>query len=143
MAYNRHWMWKEFLLGVLLVIATTIVHAGGTVVALRALKPRSWAAHPHLLRTLLICSLVLGMFLLSLLEAALWGCTYVAVGAIESLESALYFSLVTFTTLGYGDMTFESDWRLLASLEAVNGIIMFGWTTALVVAYLQRLAREL
>jgi hypothetical protein len=83
---------------------------------------------------------VLGMFLVSLLDAVLWAHVYLAVGAISDLESALYFSMVTFTTLGYGDMTMGPDWRLLSSFEAGNGIIMFGWTTALVVAYIQRLA---
>jgi len=64
------------------------------------------------------------------------------VGAIEQLESALYFSMVTFTTLGYGDVTLSTDWRLLASFEAANGIMMFGWSTTLVAAFIQRLAPE-
>jgi len=62
--------------------------------------------------------------------------------AIEQLETALYFSMVTFTTLGYGDVTMSPDWRLLASFEAANGIIMFGWTTALIAAVIQRLATD-
>jgi hypothetical protein len=64
------------------------------------------------------------------------------VGAIEHVETALYFSMVTFTTLGYGDITLPSDWRLLSSFEAANGIIMFGWSTAFVAAFIQRLAPE-
>jgi voltage-gated potassium channel Kch len=80
------------------------------------------------------------MFLVSLLDAVLWAHAYLGVGAIEQLEEALYFSMVTFTTLGYGDVTLPPDWRLLASFEAANGIIMFGWTTALVAAVIQRLA---
>jgi hypothetical protein len=44
--------------------------------------------------------------------------------------------MVTFTTLGYGDITLTESWRLLAAFEAANGSIMFGWTTALVVALL-------
>jgi hypothetical protein len=46
---------------------------------------------------------------------------------------------VTFTTLGYGDVTLGPDWRMLAAFEAANGLIMFGWTTALVIAYMQRI----
>jgi hypothetical protein len=42
--------------------------------------------------------------------------------------------MVTFTTLGYGDVVLDQQWRLLASFEAANGIIMFGWTTAIVMA---------
>jgi voltage-gated potassium channel Kch len=96
----------------------------------------------QLQRTVLIAGLVVFMFLVSLFEAVLWAYTYLWVGAIEQLETALYFSMVTFTTLGYGDITLSSEWRLLTSFEAANGIIMFGWTTALVAAVIQRLAPE-
>jgi voltage-gated potassium channel Kch len=61
------------------------------------------------------------------------------VGALSSLEEALYFSMVTFTTLGYGDVTLSDRWRLLASFEAANGTIMFGWTTALIMAVVHKL----
>ena len=46
--------------------------------------------------------------------------------------------MVTFTTLGYGDITLSQQWRLLSSFEAATGIIMFGWTTALVITTVQR-----
>lgn len=49
----------------------------------------------------------------------------------------LYFSTVTYTTLGFGDVVMEPGWRLLSSFQAANGIIMFGWTTALIVAAVQ------
>lgn len=54
----------------------------------------------------------------------------------------LYFSTVTFTTLGYGDVTLDAGWRLFASIQAAVGTIMFGWTTAIVMAVLQRMATE-
>ena len=59
---------------------------------------------------------------------------------MPGFRDALYFSLVTYTTLGYGDVTLNAEWRVLAAFEAVNGIIMFGWTTALIVAVVQRLS---
>ena len=52
-------------------------------------------------------------------------------------EDALYFSMVTFTTVGYGDVILDERWRLLAAFEAANGIIIFGLTTAVVVAVVQ------
>jgi hypothetical protein len=133
-------MWNQIALGLLLVLVTTLVHAAATLVALTVLKRVSRLSLTHLWRVLRISGLVLGMFMVSVLDAVLWAYTYLAVGAIEGVEPALYFSMVTFTTLGYGDIALGDDWRLLASFEAANGIIMFGWTTALVVAYVQRLS---
>ena len=76
------------------------------------------------------------------LEAVVWASTYILIGALEHFEQALYFSMVTFTTLGYGDVTLENQWRVLGSFEAANGIIMFGWTTAIVFFAVQRIYFE-
>ena len=48
----------------------------------------------------------------------------------QTFEKAIYFSLVTFTTLGYGDISIASENRILSGLEAINGIILIGWSTA-------------
>lgn len=139
-------MTPQILLGSLLVVVTTALHGLCTLLALLVLRrAHQWLRRQHpgrsLIRgTLLVSSLVLLLFLASLVEASIWAQVYVAVGAFEDLESALYFSTVTFTTLGYGDLTLGADWRLLASFEAANGTIMFGWSTSLVVAYIQRIA---
>ena len=133
-------MWSQIALGSAVVLATTFLHAVGTVIALAVLKKMYRPRESHLQRGVMISALVVGMFHVSLLDATLWAYTYVGVGAIADIEPALYFSMVTFTTLGYGDITLSPDWRLLASFEAANGSIMFGWTTALVVAYMQKLA---
>ncbi len=55
------------------------------------------------------------------------------------MERSLYFSTVTFTTLGYGDITLQERWQLLSSLEAVNGIILFGVSTAFVFGVIRKL----
>ena len=60
-------------------------------------------------------------------------------GEFESLERALYFSTVTFTTLGYGDLVLNVRWQLLSGFEAVNGIILFGVSTAFVFAVMRRM----
>ena len=60
-------------------------------------------------------------------------------GQLKTFEEATYFSVVTFTTLGYGDMTLhDHDWRLLSGIEALNGILLVGWTTALLFLVVQR-----
>jgi hypothetical protein len=147
-AYNRHQarMWSQVFLGCFLVLVTTVLHGIATAGALVMLKQTGRLMHftkaIQLQRTVLIAGLVVFLFLVSLVDAVLWAHTYLRVGAIEQLETALYFSMVTFTTLGYGDITLSSEWRLLASFQAANGIIIFGWTTALVAAVIQRLAPE-
>ena len=55
--------------------------------------------------------ILLRCFLVSVLDAVIWAYVYLRVGAIEQLETAFYFSMVTFTTLGYGDVTLSPDWR--------------------------------
>jgi len=133
-------MWQHIAIGSLLVLTTTVVHAAVTVLALLGLTWAQRLIGAHLGRAFAISCLVVGLFLVSLFDALLWAIAYLEVGAIGDFESALYFSMVTFTTLGYGDVILGTEWRLLAAFEAANGIIIFGWSTALVVAYVQRLA---
>jgi voltage-gated potassium channel Kch len=59
--------------------------------------------------------------------------------ALPSFEESLYFSTVTVTTVGYGDIVLPREWCQLATFEAMNGWIIFGWATALIVAIVQRL----
>jgi hypothetical protein len=49
---------------------------------------------------------------------------------LKSFEEATYFSAITFATIGYGDITLSGKWRLASAIEGVNGILLFGWTTA-------------
>ena len=78
------------------------------------------------------------MYLVAIIEVLIYGAVYLAFDAIEELEKGIYFSAVTFTTLGYGDVVLEGNQRILSSLEAISGIIIFGWSTAIVIASVQR-----
>lgn len=132
----------QITLGCLLMIATTFIHAAGMVGAmrlLRGLQAERWAHYSDWTRPAAVSLLVVVMFLASLVEATLWAAMFCILGAIEDPGDALYFSIVTFTTLGYGDIVLDNHWRLLASFEAANGIIMFGWTTAVLAATVQAL----
>ena len=133
-------MLQQILLGAALVGITAILQAAFMVTGLRALETLRIAertfAHHH--ATLIIVLFVLFMFLAIVLDVWTWAAVYVLVGAVESFETALYFSTTTFTTIGYGDVVLETQWRLLGSFEGANGMIIFGWTTALVIAVIQR-----
>ena len=133
-------MLKNIMIGLLMMVVTTAIHAGFTVVTLKRL--RLFLQHHDVAsqwsRFYVMGSAVLWMFAGSLVEVGLWAWVFVMLGAIAGAEPALYFSTVTFTTLGYGDVVLDPQWRLLASFEAATGIIMFGWTTAVVLAVVQR-----
>jgi voltage-gated potassium channel Kch len=73
------------------------------------------------------------------LAVTLWAVFYYVQGVLPNFEQSLYFSTVTFTTVGYGDIVLGSEWRQLATFEAMNGWIIFGWATALIMAAVQRL----
>ena len=124
----------NILIATCMMVATTVIHAGGMLLAMQMSGAPKSPPSKRLRRLSLVSGVVILMFLVSVLEVLVWALTYLALNAIEGLEKALYFSMVTFTTLGYGDVVLEERWRLLASFEAANGIIMFGWTTAIVMA---------
>jgi len=134
---------QQIAFGSVLLLITTVIHALCTAAVLNVLRgthASAWGNRSAATRVFLISAVVLVMFLAALLEAGTWAAVYLAVGAIPDLETALYFSTVTFTTLGYGDITLDAGWRLLASFQAANGTIMFGWTTAIVMAVIRRMA---
>jgi hypothetical protein len=133
---------QHILLAIVLVLFTVFVHASVTVGLLTWLHSpggRRWATGSQLARISLLGAVVSGMTVISFVEASAWAFVYVWLGALPSMPEAVYFSLVTFTTLGYGDVTLGETWRLLGALQSANGVIIFGWTTAVVVALLQRM----
>lgn len=124
----------------LLMSVTTVIHACAMMLLLQEVKQHGIGLRAWLRRTRVcwIVSIIITMFVAAVLEALVWAVAYLALGAIKGLEQALYFSMVTFTTLGYGEIVLDERWRLLASFEAANGIILFGWSTAVVMAAVHR-----
>ncbi len=118
-----------------MILLTTSIHAlfmfaGLWIVHYLAPRPER---RKHLRGSLIVACFVFLMFLASVVEAFAWSLLYLAEDQIPVLLEALYFSMVTFTTLGYGDIVLTGNWRIVASFQASVGLIMFGWTTALVV----------
>ena len=137
-------MLKLLLIAILLVAATVVIHAVGTSYWMRHLtryyadadghfKPRR--ALPAVIWTAVV------LMMLHVVEVVLWATTYRLLPGnhLDSFEKATYFSMVTFTTLGYGDITLaDHQWRLLSGIEALNGILLVGWTTAFLFLVVQR-----
>jgi hypothetical protein len=68
-----------------------------------------------------------------------WALAYLELGAFSTLEEAVYFSLVCFTTLGFGDVLLPQEWRILAGMTAANGFLNFGLLTALLIEALRQI----
>ncbi len=81
---------------------------------------------------------VLFVLLVHTTNVWLWASVFWFAGAFTEFEPALYFSLVAFTTVGFGDLTLGTDWRLLSGLTAANGFLTFGWSTAYMVELVRR-----
>ena len=133
----------QIVLGMMMIIVTTIIQSGFTVVGIWALRQRvsKELTRSLWLSTFMLALFVLWLFLATLLEVWAWALLYLALNTIGSLEEAAYFSMETFSTLGFGDITLSKYWRLLSSFEAANGLLMFGWSTALVFAAVQWIYR--
>jgi voltage-gated potassium channel Kch len=128
------------LLGSGMIILTTVIQGGFTIASVAMLRRRVSlkVARSNFQTTLLLSYFVLWLFVATIIEVWAWALLYLIIGAAQSLEEAAYFSTVTFTTLGYGDITLDESWRLLSSFEGANGLLMFGWSTALIFAAVQR-----
>jgi hypothetical protein len=77
-----------------------------------------------------------------LIQIALWAVVYLAAGEVSTFEKALYYSAENYTALGYGDILLSERWRLLGPLEAVNGLLLFGLSTAVMFAVISRLITD-
>ena len=81
-------------------------------------------------------------FLAHLIEIALWAGLFVVCGEFQEFGTAYYHSAVNYTTLGYGDLVMTPTWRMLGPLEAADGMLMFGVSTAIIFALTQRLLQD-
>jgi hypothetical protein len=135
-------MLLQLLLALVLASLTVVVHALGTVgvvMPLAGARTR-WESDPASTRTVvLLIRVVGGLLILHLLEMAIWAAAFRAAGVMPTFESALYYSLESYTTVGYGDVVPDASWRLVGPIEAAVGILMFGWSTGFIVAVLQRI----
>ncbi len=90
-------------------------------------------------RPLLIVMIV--MMLGNFIQIMIWGALFIFLGEFSELYEAVYHSAVNFTSLGYGDVVMSARWKLMGPLEAANGVLMFGMTSAALMAILQQLIK--
>jgi hypothetical protein len=128
------------LLGAWLLMALCVViHAAGVSWALRWIRGQKASPARFWPWTWLFVHIAGFMILLHLLEITAWAVYFLWGGAMADLPSALYFSAVTYTTTGYGDLVLPTDWRLVGAVEALTGILMCGWSTGFFFAVVTRM----
>jgi hypothetical protein len=130
-------MLTRLFLACSLMAICVIIHAAGVTWALRRLRRTAmpsafWPSTGFVL-------VAVWIVLLHLVEISLWAVVYVWNGAMPDVQSSLYFSAVTYTTTGYGDLVLPPEWRLHGAVEALTGILMCGWSTGFFFAFVSRM----
>ncbi len=137
-------MLSEIAVGLAMVVLTVFIHAAFMVGGMHLAKWRLAHFGPvkrQVVKAILVSALTAWMFVAIVVEAWIWALLYLfhpLITSLQDMNTALYFSMVTFSTLGYGDVVLTGRWRMLASIQAANGVIIFGWTTALLYYFIQR-----
>lgn len=131
-----------------MVLLTVLIHGGGIYALAGLIQPamqRHHAAHGHPLSPRSIATtiaLVLGLFAIHGVEIWAYAALYYFTGALPDLHQSVYFSTITYATIGYDDEGIARAWQLVAAIEGVNGILLLGWSTAFFVTMMGRMARR-
>jgi len=128
----------KILVACCLVVVTVDIHAVGFDLLLRSIIRRALATSGFLPITRMVVGLTVSLILIHLAEIAVWGLFYLWQGCLPDAESAFYFSGVTYTTIGYGDLVLPKAWRMFAPIEAMTAILMCGLSTGLFFALVSR-----
>ena len=136
---------RNFLVGVPVMLLCLVVQVAVVFWCVRYCARRSAQGSGNRLLLATVRPLavaMLAMMTANLLQIALWGCLFVLLGEFEDLYAAIYHSAVNFTSLGYGDVVMNQEWKLLGPLEAANGVLMMAMTAAALTAILQNVIRS-
>lgn len=125
-----------FIISVLLLMITVVIHSLWMFWILRYAKISRTSIHIIIFRNVVVISTAL---LVHLAEAGVFAAYYVLSGAITNWETGIYFSVVSYATVGYGDVLLPERWKLVGAAEGLVGALMVGWSVAVLVVFLQQL----
>jgi len=133
-------MLRQFLLGTAVSVCNIAIHAMVMVAVIQVARVAGECATPRQsLRLIAVMSgTALVLMAAHLTEVLVWSLAYSLISIAPSGTDLVYFAFVNYTTLGYGDVTPLERWHLLGPMAAMNGVLLFGWSTAVIFEVLRR-----
>jgi hypothetical protein len=128
--------------GVVVIICTILIHALPLSATVRFVSREKRLGHIGVsfwIDTVIVARAILFALAAHLVEMAFWAALFMSCGEFSDFGSAYYHSAVNYTSLGYGDIIMNPSWRLLGPLETADGLLLFGVSTAMIFAVIQRL----
>ena len=132
-------MLSKLLLAWGLMAVCVAIHASGVTSAMRWARRHPASSEQFWSWTWLFIRLAGWMIFFHLIEILVWALLYAGQRAMPDLQSAIYFSAVTYTTTGYGDLVLPQEWRVMGGVEALTGILMCGLSTGFFFAVVSRM----
>jgi len=135
-------MLRQIFVAFILVSINVSIHATGMVALFQWVtrrRPRIEEKIGASYEILLLIRIFAVIISLHLAQICAWAAFYTLSGELANFETALYFSISSYTTIGYGDVVLPPEWRLLGGIEGVTGVLMFGWSTGVIFAVVSRL----
>lgn len=133
--WSSAWAWA-----IPLIVLTVMVHTGGLIVIHATTVPGS--RNGRIKAVLLLGMTVLAITGLHAAEAALWAACYLVLGALPDVRTAMLYSMEAMTTYGHSATMLLPHWQMMGALEALNGMILFGLTTAFLFTRIYALALQ-
>jgi hypothetical protein len=135
---------RPLAFGIVIVLCTIMIHALALSATVNLVRREQRIGHTGKrfgIDLAIVVVAILIAFAAHLIEIAVWAGLFVICGEFTAFSAAFDHSAVNYTTLGYGNVVMSPSWRLLGPLEAADGMLMFGVTTAMIFAVIQRLVR--
>ncbi len=130
----------QLVLASVMAALIVLVHLFGLAVLARLLRSHSrFMRHVQILPLTLLLGATLGILAIHTVEIWIYAALYLKLHAFADFEEALYYSTVTYASIGYGDVLMPHAWRILGAIEGAVGIIMLGWSIAFLVSLLTQL----
>jgi hypothetical protein len=129
-------MITQLAIGSLVIALSIVVHVAFLVSAIVVLRRKGESlASGRRLFTLMMTLVLTTLWLMAAhsISVWIWSAAFLLTGTFDALEPAVYFSLVAFTTLGFGDIILGEEWRILSGMAAANGLLLFGFSTAFLI----------